>query len=439
MSDPAAAFAATLAELRSAVDEHRIPGAALGVLARGEERVAGVGVTSVDHPLPVDGDTIFQAGSITKTLTATACLRLAQRGELDLDERVRAYLPELRLADEQVAASLTVRDLLTHAGGFYGDWFDDQGWGDDALERFVATFGRLEQITPPRTVWSYNNAGFSIAGRVLEVVTGKPYEDVARELAFPGALFLPWEVMTRRYAAGHVTEDEVVRVAEPWAVPRNAGPAGTWLASVRDLLAYARVQLEDETLTALREPGLPTQPDEWMGLAWFVKDRRGTIFAEHGGTTNGQNAYLGLAPARGFALAILTNHQFGSAAIGRAAERAFESYLGVPAWEPGPYEPEPAALEEVTGRWEMPRGAVELRLEDGGLVLQVIPAGGFPKPDSPPRPAPPPAPAAFTRADELAVTDGVMRNARAQLVRDDAGRLVFLRFGRRVHRRAAPA
>ena len=431
-----AAFAATLAELRAAVDEHGIPGAALGVLSDGEERVEGIGVTSVDNPLPVDGDTIFQAGSITKTLTATACLRLAQRGELDLDEPVRAYLPELRLADESVAASLRVRDLLTHAGGFFGDWFDDLGWGDDALARFVAAFDRLEQVTPPRTVWSYNNAGFSIAGRVLEVVTGKPYEEAARELAFEGALFLPWEVLTRRFAVGHVTEDDVVRVAEPWPVPRNSGPAGTWLASARDLLAYARLHLDDESLAPLRAPGLPTQPDEWMGLAWFVKDRRGTTFVEHGGTTNGQNAFLALAPAHRFALVILTNHQHGHAAIARAGERAFEAFLGVPPWEPEPFEPPPGALEEAAGRYELPRGAVELRLEDRGLVLEVIPAGGFPKPDSPPRPAPPPAPVAFSREDEVFVTEGVLRGARAQLVRDDRGRVAFLRFGRRAHRRA---
>ena len=65
-------------------------------------------------------------------MTATAAVRLAEAGRLDLDAPVRRYLPDVRLADETVAAAVTMRDLLTHAGGFVGDWFEDYGWGDEA-------------------------------------------------------------------------------------------------------------------------------------------------------------------------------------------------------------------------------------------------------------------------------------------------------------------
>jgi CubicO group peptidase (beta-lactamase class C family) len=95
-----------------------VPGVSLRLLADAEENGFQLGVTSVDNPLPVDEDTVFQAGSITKTLTATAAVRLAQAGKLDLDAPVRIYLQELRLADEEVAAAITTRDLLSHAGGF---------------------------------------------------------------------------------------------------------------------------------------------------------------------------------------------------------------------------------------------------------------------------------------------------------------------------------
>ena len=82
----------------------RVPGVAVGLLLDGTEHTAGFGVTNVEHPLPVDADTLFQIGSTTKTATATLALQLAEAGRLDLDAPVRAYLPDLRLADEAVAA-----------------------------------------------------------------------------------------------------------------------------------------------------------------------------------------------------------------------------------------------------------------------------------------------------------------------------------------------
>jgi CubicO group peptidase (beta-lactamase class C family) len=89
--------------VRASMERHAVPGAALGIYDGGVEHTEGFGVTSVENPLPVDPDTIFQIGSITKTVTATTIMVLSERGMLDLDEPVRNYLPDLRLADEEVA------------------------------------------------------------------------------------------------------------------------------------------------------------------------------------------------------------------------------------------------------------------------------------------------------------------------------------------------
>jgi CubicO group peptidase (beta-lactamase class C family) len=347
------------------------------------------------------------------------------------------YLPELRLADEEVAASITTRDLLSHGGGFVGDWFEDFGWGDDAVARYVEQVRSLPQLTPLRAVWSYNNAGFVVAGRVLEAVTTRPYEDAVGEFAPPGALFSPADVIVRRFAVGHVTDGNEVLVAEPWAVPRSAAPAGGLVCSARALVSYARTHLEDETLSVMREPVLATQRDEWMGLAWFVKDRGGVRFAEHGGTTNGQNAWLTLAPERGFAIAVLTNHQYGHALIGQVLERAFEDLLGVAPWQPDLVDLTVEQLAEYAGRYDAALGDLDFRIEDGGLVVEVIPKGGFPKPDSPPRPGPPPAPVSFHGQDEFHVTEGVLKNYRGEFLRGEEGRIAWVRFARRIHRPAA--
>ena len=94
-----------------------IPGVAVGVWADGQEIYACHGVTSIDNPLPVDQDTLFVLGSVTKTYTATTLMRLVAEGQVELDAPVRRYVPELRLADEQTAAEVTVLNLLNHTSG----------------------------------------------------------------------------------------------------------------------------------------------------------------------------------------------------------------------------------------------------------------------------------------------------------------------------------
>ncbi|NJD59139.1 MAG: beta-lactamase family protein, partial [Anaerolineae bacterium] len=159
-----------------------IPGAVLGVLFDGLESIAPFGVTSLEHPLPVSEDTLFQIGSITKTFLGTAVMQLVEMGKLALDAPVRTYLPSLKLADESVAAHVTMRHLLTHTGGWVGDYFNDFGPGEDALAKMVDKMAELPQLTPLGEVWSYNNSGFYLAGRVIEAVTGTNFEAAIKEL-----------------------------------------------------------------------------------------------------------------------------------------------------------------------------------------------------------------------------------------------------------------
>ena len=87
-------------------------------------------------------------------------MRLVESGVLDLDAPIRNYLPDFRMRDADVTARVTMRHLMTHTGGWEGDYFLDTGDGDDALERYVAAMAELPQLTPLGTQWSYNNAAF---------------------------------------------------------------------------------------------------------------------------------------------------------------------------------------------------------------------------------------------------------------------------------------
>jgi CubicO group peptidase (beta-lactamase class C family) len=214
-------------------DEFDVPGIAAGVWHAGETSFACHGVTSIENPLPIDVHTLFQAGSIGKTYTATALLRLAETGRVELDAPVRRYVPALHLADATAAAQVTLLQLLNHTAGWEGDFFVDTGEGEDALARYVSRLDEVAQLTPPGSAFSYNNAAFCLAGRVIENVTGDSYERAIRKLlllalmtnASPGGLVLNRIARQRVLAActGIIEEDPRPVSEPPGALAAYAG------------------------------------------------------------------------------------------------------------------------------------------------------------------------------------------------------------------------
>src|SRR2546430_11052236 len=144
------------------MSRYHVPGVAIGILHDGDEDIAAYGVTNLEHPLPVDADTLFQVASITKTMTATVVMRLVERGALDLDAPVRRYLPDFRLRDDDVAKRATLRHLVTHTGGWLGGCFPDFGKGDDALAPYVAAMAQLEPPNPPRGIWHHPDSSLAV-------------------------------------------------------------------------------------------------------------------------------------------------------------------------------------------------------------------------------------------------------------------------------------
>lgn len=126
-----------------------VPGVALGLLRDGAMETFAFGVASIDTGFPVRPDTLFQIGSITKVFTTTLIMQLVDEGRIDLDAPVTSYLPSFALGDAAVQEAITMRRLLSHQAGFYGDNFKDFGPGDDALAIAIAEFPSLRQLTPP--------------------------------------------------------------------------------------------------------------------------------------------------------------------------------------------------------------------------------------------------------------------------------------------------
>ena len=204
-----AKFDAIAALTEAKMREYQVPGVAIGILDSGVITTRGLGVTNVNNPLPVTEHTVFPIASISKTFAATMMMRLVEQGKVDLKAPVRKYLPDFRVRDEQVSKDVTVWNLLTHTAGWEGQVSGPER-GEDTLRNFVATvMPDLMQVAPPTAAWSYNNAGFSVSGRVIEAVTGTSINRAIDELVFT-PLGLKYagttagDFMVNRFAVGHV-------------------------------------------------------------------------------------------------------------------------------------------------------------------------------------------------------------------------------------------
>ncbi|MEO9256554.1 MAG: serine hydrolase domain-containing protein, partial [Tepidiformaceae bacterium] len=368
----------------------QVPGVALGITDKGEEYSAAFGVTSVDNPLPVTVGTLFQIGSTSKTFTATLMMKLVERGEIDLYSPVRKYLPDFVLQSEEDAAKARVIDCLSHVGGWAGDYFRDTGRGEDALAKMVERMSRLPQLTPCGEVFSYNNAGFYVAGRIIEVVTGQPFAMAMRSmvlepLGLTHTYFSQDDLITYRVASGHIVMPDGPQVTRPWQLSASVDPAGGLVSDVHDQLAYARFHmgdgtaqdgkrlLEQATLDQMKRPvhEAGSMCDE-VGISWLLRRVGDVQIVQHGGATNGQMAAFTTIPVHRFAFTILTNANRGSELHSLVSQWILTNVAGVTIAPPPLIDLAHDRLAEYAGTYGNRGQFLELKLQEHELTLQAI-------------------------------------------------------------------
>ncbi len=449
------------AYVREQIARWTVPGLTVGVLREGEREVRAYGVASLETGYPVRPDTVFPTGSIGKVFTAALVMTLVDEGALDLDVPVVRYLPDLRLADEHAREVITLRHLLTHQSGLFGDYYDDFGMGDDALARCIDSYATLRQITAPGELWAYCSSGFMLAGRIVEVATGEIFEAAMRRrifgpLGLAHSFFFAHEAIVHPNAVGHVLTapggDEHA-VCREYLLPRNVAPAGGIVSDAADLLAFAAFSMGDgtwngrrvlstTTAEAMRTPQVRTPSylaagfDEWGGLGWALRRIGGVQVVEHGGSLNGFQVKLKLVPARRCAIAVLTNSARGGVLGDRVAEWAFDHFLGLRAPRHEPIALPNDALVAFAGRYRYEGEEATLSIEHGGLRCVVTvpsPAGGQELT----------YPADLLRAvaerEFVVVTAGVTEGARADFIEGDDGAIRFMRMDGRLYDRVRDA
>jgi CubicO group peptidase (beta-lactamase class C family) len=354
--------------LREAAQRHHVPGAAAGVLVGDECVTAAFGVTNVEYPSPVTPASLFQVGSITKTFTSAAVMLLVEDGRLALEDPVARHLPELGPATGLDFEAITIERALSHQAGFDGDHlFVAREWDD------LTTLAGARRLFPPGTGYSYNNAGFSIAGAIISAISGQTFESFVKErllrpLGMTSASFTADEAITYPVTTPHwVNGDQahVIRGAgwQPgWELGPVDRPAGGLIASVEHLMTWCRFQASGTSLDGsavlsraglerLHAPIVNANRIEDIALDWFVWDVDGARAIGHGGLTAGYASDLVVVPERDFAFVGLTNGTNGEEVNDAVRRWALERFADLCERDPEPDPTLPIEPERFSGRF----------------------------------------------------------------------------------------
>lgn len=325
----------------------------------------------------------FRMGSIAKVLTATVLQELLVDADRSLDEPVDAVLPGC--LPPQVTGRVTWRQVLSHRAGIDGTFWDGFGDEPDAIGRYAAAVATLPTVFEPGDSWGYANSGFVLAGRAIEVLAGRSYEDAVtdRFVAPCGATStsLWWPAPPPGAASGHHLGGEGLRRAEPPNGHRAMAPTGaTGFTTARDLLTLADRGLADAwpDLAAAATPMPPGggTAATHQSLGWRVFRWGDTLMFGHDGGAAGMGSFLRWVPERRTGIAVLSNTNPSAMLLWAELSGWFFEQAGitVPAWLP---RSEDAAAEpSLAGVYRCRDATFTVRSGDEALSLEVAGLGG---------------------------------------------------------------
>lgn len=386
------------ARLRELLAHYDIPGGAVAVIQDGELTEAAAGLANIRAGVTATSDTLFLIGSITKVYTTTLVMQLVEQGQLDLDQPVATYVPDLQLGTPETSAQVTVRQLLAHTNGIPGDYLPDFGRGDEAVARYVESLASIGRLHPPGAFFSYSNSGFILAGRLLEVLTGMTWHQLIRQrLLEPAGLndtvTLAENALPYRVGVGHIPDaNGRLVVGQMWPEFHAGAPAGfTPFATARDVVRFAQIHLEHgvaangkrilapESVKAMQSSQGVLVPSgsfdsAGRGLGWALSryDGNEPVLGHNGGSC----ATFRVLPERNFAVAMLTNSPAGTTAAHYLIDDIVDALFGLHVRT----APESSRrltemeLRAFPGRYQHLDSLVEIEAVDGELVL-VTPAG----------------------------------------------------------------
>jgi len=296
-------------------------GIVVGLVDGQGRRIVAHGTFSKTDPRPVDGDTVFEIGSVTKVFTSLLLADMARRGEVTLGDPVAKYLPEGVSVPQRDGRPIALVDLATHTSALprmpenfapanpanpYADYTIAQ------LYQFLATYKLPRGIG---TQFEYSNLGYGLLGHALARRQGTDYKTLVRErilnpLGMNDTAITLSAALTARLAPGH---DGALKVVPNWDLPALAG-AGALRSTANDMMTFLEMALgaRDTPLspalaTALRTRRLSGAPGGEVALGWAITPGHDEEIVWHNGGTGGYQAFIGFLPKSKVGVVVLSN------------------------------------------------------------------------------------------------------------------------------------
>jgi len=280
--------------------------------------------------LPLDADSVFEIGSITKVFTAILLADMADRGEVRLDDPVAKHLPPGVRVPERNGRKITLLDLTTQSSGLprMPDNLRPKDmanpYADYTPEMLFEFLGRYQLQRDIGADYEYSNLGVGLLGQALTYRAGKSYEALVKErildplkMEHTGIALSPW--MKAHLARGHDARGEVTA---NWDIPAFAG-AGALRSTMYDMLRFARANLDpsggrlprvmQQTHEVRRAAGSASMS---IGMGWHIRHLDGQDVVWHNGGTGGYRTWLGFDTSRKTAAIVLTNSALGNDDLG---------------------------------------------------------------------------------------------------------------------------
>ncbi len=314
----------------------RIPGLALLVMRNQKVvRIGTYGLANVEHSVPVKSVTMFQSGSLGKQFTAAAMLLLAERGSLQLDDRIDKYLPKGPPGWE----AITIRHLLNHTSGIVdsedGAIFDNRReYSDDEIIKVAHSY---PLNFPVGSQWKYNNTGYILAGIIVTRVSGMFYGDfLAREVFKPlgmrtARVISDTDIVANR-AAGYIRTSNGIRNQEYVSTALNATADGSLYLSLDDWSAWIgaldrRALLSSASYDALwGRQQASNRPESTHGFGWDQSTLGGHSVLEFDGSWQGFRSGIERDPETLVTVVVLAN--LAEANADKIARKVFSLVTG---------------------------------------------------------------------------------------------------------------
>ena len=302
------------------IKSYNVPGLSISVTQQGQIVFSrSYGWADIENQVPVTDKTLFRIGSITKPITATAALMLAERGQLDLDAPVQRYCS---LFPEK-PWPVTTRELLAHMGGIraFRTGSSLELLSDAHYERVadsIALFAHDPLVAKPGARYEYSNYGYDLVGCVLEGASGKQFDDLLRTIIFTSAgmtattLDDSVRIIPKRSRNYTHAKDASIRNAKSIDTS-NRIPAAGLLSTADDLARFVLTMQSGRLLSAdtirqmWSEQSTPDGKPTSYALGWMIHDLNGKSVIAHTGEQPGSSTILCILPGRQASFVVLAN------------------------------------------------------------------------------------------------------------------------------------